>query len=148
MNLLLVTCYAFMTGLIACSLKRNLVISLVRGRMRFRCRRCADCCRLIVRLTERDIEDIEALGYKRADFAEEIPDLAKYMPSKVFTNNVLKRKDGSCVFFKIYGGKGCCTIHASKPGECSKFPEKSFCGIKIHDYRCKGFDDPLILRML
>ena len=78
----------------------------------FRCERCGECCnKYIIKLSRKDIREIEKLGYK--DF---------YEYDRIIGSNVLKKVNHECIFIKKKGGKYLCQIYRSRPLVCKRYP--------------------------
>ena len=94
----------------------------ILARKEFKCTRCGNCCKMIVRINQQDTERIEKAGYK--DF------LANNRKN-------LKRINGCCKFLMLKDGIFSCQIQDIKPEICKRFPiGKGLFGKKI-DIRCK-----------
>lgn len=76
---------------------------------RFNCTHCGYCCTLILKLSKRDIERIEAVGYKKEDFLEPYSDNVKLV-------------DDKCYFLCKDGSKYACRIYDSRPNICRIYP--------------------------
>ncbi|MBI2176237.1 YkgJ family cysteine cluster protein [Candidatus Woesearchaeota archaeon] len=84
------------------------------------CTFCGLCCTLTVRLSRKDIQQIEkGSGRKREEFAVADAD----------GKPLLKRENGWCTFFKREGGIGLCAIYENRPGNCREFPGKRLCDL-------------------
>ncbi|MAG15691.1 hypothetical protein CMO88_01375 [Candidatus Woesearchaeota archaeon] len=84
------------------------------------CNFCGLCCALTVKLTEKEIKDIESLGYNRKDFTEEDEPGSK----------VIKRPNSWCYFLESKDNKGTCKIYEKRPHRCREFPDKELCDLK------------------
>lgn len=82
----------------------------------FECEHCGECCKLVIRVTKKDVEKIEDLGYKKGNFL--MPDFIKGTKKP----NCLKLVDGKCVFLKEKNGKSSCRIYAARPKACRDYP--------------------------
>ncbi len=88
-------------------------ISIDATNISFTCQKCGKCCSLFkVYLTEKDIVEIEKLGYKREEFVD------YYKKRKI-----IKRINDKCFFLK-YDEKGSasCRIHNHRPISCRMYP--------------------------
>ena len=84
------------------------------------CNFCGLCCTLIVKLSRKEIEAIESLGYNRKKFAE----------TDDVGNLIIKRPEGLCYFLESKNDVGYCKIYDRRPRPCSNFPGKKLCGLK------------------
>jgi Fe-S-cluster containining protein len=84
------------------------------------CNFCGLCCTLIVKLSRKEVEAIESLGYNRKKFAE----------TDDVGNLIIKRPEGWCYFLEQKNGVGCCKIYNSRPMPCSNFPGKKLCNLR------------------
>ncbi len=91
-------------------------------RKKFKCLRCGDCCRLIVKLNAEDEKRLKKNGYKN------------------FKNKFgfLKRINGHCIFLGMKKGVAECEIEKIKPEICGHFPEKRGLFGKKRDRRCRS----------
>lgn len=93
----------------------------VLARKKFKCLRCGHCCRLRVKLSKQEIEEIKKKGH--VNFMSRL--------------GYIKRKNGYCQFLEFKDGKTECSLEDIKPKVCKKFPSrKGLIGEKI-DTRCK-----------
>ena len=79
----------------------------------FKCTKCGECCRPIVKVDEDDINRIEKLGNKRDDFIQ--------FDSKI-NSSVLKQKNNVCIFLERQGDEFVCSIYNNRPKVCQKYP--------------------------
>jgi Fe-S-cluster containining protein len=93
------------------------------ARRKFKCKRCGQCCKLLVDLNEDDIRKIKKAGH--ADFISD--------------KKCLKRVNGYCMFLVFRDGVSCCSIEDIKPKICRNFPNKKGIFGKKYDTRCKNF---------
>jgi Fe-S-cluster containining protein len=98
----------------------------------FRCVKCGECCRPVVKLTKEDITQIEEAGHKKADFV--VVD-----PNNNITQDTLKRVKGVCIFLKKDGEEFVCSLYEHRPDVCRKYPfvgreEFEDCRPKNHVY--------------
>ncbi len=93
-------------------------------RRNFKCTKCGECCRPLVKVDEEDIQRIEQAGYKREDFLD-------YGPPDSLQKDVLKQKDDVCMFLKRNGEEFVCTIYDHRPKNCQIYP--FYKKIKIED---------------
>ncbi|MFA5992563.1 MAG: YkgJ family cysteine cluster protein [Candidatus Pacearchaeota archaeon] len=96
----------------------------VLAKRKFRCLRCGSCCKLRVRLSENEIEEMKRRGEE--DFLDE-------------GGNHIKRINGYCKFLNFNNGISSCSIEDTKPGICRKFPSKKWSIFKTVDPRCQSF---------
>jgi Fe-S-cluster containining protein len=75
------------------------------------CFKCGECCRPIVKLSEKEIEEIKKLGHK--DF---------YEFDEKIKSDVLKQNKGVCIF--LYGKEEefLCSIYDKRPQVCKDYP--------------------------
>jgi Fe-S-cluster containining protein len=100
---------------------------LLLSNRQFGCLRCGHCCRLVVRLSDKDIERLEKAGKK--DFIK--------LKGKTKT---LRQENGYCPFLSINSGKARCTVYEHRPDICMTFPAQKIMGIRGNDPRCSSFD--------
>ena len=81
----------------------------------FECKKCGECCRPIVLLTEEDIVRIKLLGLREEEFVA-------IDPIGEETHKVLKQKNNVCMFLKRYGENFICNIHQHRPEICRQYP--------------------------
>jgi len=79
----------------------------------FKCTKCGECCRPIVKISDNEIKRIESLGLKRENFTEDDGKL---------NSKVLKQKNGVCMFLKRSGDEFICSIYDHRPRICQKYP--------------------------
>ena len=79
----------------------------------FKCNRCGECCKIVVKLNEKEIKAINNSGYK--DFLTKDPIKGKNI-------DCLKRINGNCVFLKKKGNKYSCEIYDIRPKTCRLYP--------------------------
>ena len=84
------------------------------------CNFCGLCCTLAVKVTEKEIKNIESLGHNREDFTEKDDG----------SNTILKRPNGWCYFFERKEGIGVCKIYDKRPEPCKDFPGKPLCDLR------------------
>lgn len=93
-------------------------------RLKFRCLRCGECCKLKVKLTEGEIKKIKEFT-GRKDFYEGI---------------IMKRINGKCIFLECKDNKTYCRIENIKPKVCKDFPfKKGIFNLPKVDSRCKFY---------
>ncbi len=97
----------------------------------FSCSKCGQCCRMIVKLNQKDINRIKKLGHKEEDFVMNDPLGAKF--------KVLKQKNAICVFVKKENNNFVCSIYAHRPGVCKKYPFMKL-NCKIEDCKPKSWE--------
>ena len=79
---------------------------------KFKCKRCGEC-RNLPRLSKKDIQRIEKLGFKKEYFVE-----------KDFRNiNYMKEGNEKCIFLKRNKKAGC-KIYKARPDICRLYPTK------------------------
>lgn len=89
----------------------------------FSCSHCGECCRPVVKVSEKDIKNIEKLGWEREAFLDFDP-VKRVVSNARNKKDTLKRVNGVCVFLK-YDGKEkryTCSIYDQRPEICRKFP--------------------------
>jgi len=84
------------------------------------CNFCGLCCTLVVKLTRKETELIESLGYDRKKFTE----------TDDVGNLIIKRLEGGCYFLERKNNVGQCKIYDKRPGPCSNFPGKKLCNLR------------------
>jgi len=77
----------------------------------FKCTKCGECCRPIVKVDEKDFIRIKEAGYN--DFSEY---------DETIKSNVLKQKKGVCIFLKRKGEEFICSIYDQRPEVCRQYP--------------------------
>jgi Fe-S-cluster containining protein len=82
----------------------------------FKCVKCGECCRPVVKVNEEEIQRIEETGKKREDFI--VLDPVTEDPSI----KTLKQVNGVCMFLKREGDKFVCSIYNNRPNTCRKYP--------------------------
>lgn len=97
--------------------------AFILRRKKFRCLRCGHCCRLLVKLSKKDIQRLKANNEK------------KFMDKKTY----LKKINGYCKFLIIKNGKATCSIYSYRPDICKSWPLKNF----WVDLRCRYFSGKL-----
>jgi Fe-S-cluster containining protein len=123
--------FAVMTFYLYVMIRRRLFAYLLRKK-EFKCTRCGECCKLLVRLKEHDIRRIAKLGHDPNKFV-----------NIVDGDKRLKQVDGYCIFLLRKDGLARCTIYNVRPKICKDFPKiPTFSGKKGWDYRCHAFDIP------
>ena len=110
-------------GIIILMLYVSVFREYVLNRRRFKCLRCGNCCKLLVKPSKEEIEKIKKAGYK--DFLDK--------------KGYLKKVNGSCLFLKINKGLNYCSIQNIKPKICNDFPIKKGIFGKKADMRCKVY---------
>ena len=83
----------------------------------FKCERCGQCCRPIVKVSEEDIKKIEETGMKREDFLDHDPVIEN---SK--EKDTIKQINGVCMFLESNENRFSCKIHQHRPETCRKYP--------------------------
>lgn len=84
---------------------------------KFRCKRCGECCRSIVKVNEKDITKIEKLGYVREEFLDYDP-----LKENLRIKDTLKQSRGVCMFLRKRGKKYHCLIYDYQPKNCRNYP--------------------------
>ena len=93
----------------------------------FKCTKCGECCRPIVKVDKKDIKRIEELG---------LTDFTEY--DQKIRSRVLKQNKGVCVFLKREGDEFTCSIHNNRPEVCRNYP---FIEVEeVEDCRPKGWE--------
>ena len=82
----------------------------------FKCTKCGECCRPIVKVSENAIKRIEESGWKREDFLDVDP------ISENYEKNTLKQVNRACMFLKREGKEFVCSIYEHRPDTCRKYP--------------------------
>jgi len=77
----------------------------------FKCTKCGECCRPVVKVSAEEISRIKETGSK--DF---------YEFDKVIESNVLKQEKGVCIFLKRQGEEFVCSIYDKRPDVCRQYP--------------------------
>jgi|APSaa5957512622_1039677.scaffolds.fasta_scaffold190477_2 Fe-S-cluster containining protein len=77
----------------------------------FKCTKCGECCRMVVKLSKEDIQRINKIYQK---------DFTRY--DKEIKSNVLKHNNGKCVFLKKQGDEYVCSIYEHRPEVCKQYP--------------------------
>ncbi len=107
--------------------------SLVLRNQEFKCIHCTECCKLRVKLSDKDIKRIETdIDYIDKDKG----------------NRWIKKVNGYCIFLNITQGKSSCSIYDMRPEVCRSYPRIRPFGIKSFDPRCKALKLPRIFRFL
>ena len=83
----------------------------------FKCTKCGECCRPIVKVDEEDIRRIESVGYQRKDFLDYDP-----LERGHTTKDTLRQKKNVCMFLKRKGEEFICSIYDSRPRNCRIYP--------------------------
>jgi len=125
----------------------NIVLHI--RRLRFKCQNCASlCCKLGgPPLSQKDIKQIEGLGYDLSEFSEPAS-FKQSKLSKTMQNMMRNREDGSCVFLKIDEEEGNykCSIYERRPALCRLYPfyiEKADSRLLLKVILCcKGLNNP------
>jgi len=78
-----------------------------KRKAKFRCIKCGLCCRLRVKLNERDITRLKKI---------------KGWENFINKRNYLKRVNGWCVFLKKRRSNVICSIYKYRPSTCRKWP--------------------------
>ena len=79
----------------------------------FHCDRyCGHCCKMVVRITDEEINKLENIGKKN------------FYEKDLLEGKILKHKDdGYCIFHKLQkDGKHVCTIYNNRPKPCKDYP--------------------------
>ena len=87
------------------------------GLRSFRCTQCGECCRLLVKVSHKDIVRIEETGHKQKDFLAYDP--IKRNPK---TKDILMQAEGVCIFLRRQGNQFYCGIYNHRPDACRKYP--------------------------
>lgn len=83
----------------------------------FICKQCGKCClTFTVKLSDKDMERIKQLCYKKEFFAE--PDNYDAKTGKYS----LKRVNKQCIFLRKRDNKYFCKIYEARPEICRKYP--------------------------
>ena len=77
----------------------------------FKCTKCGECCRPIVKLSKEDITSIEEIGKKEF-----------FVYDENIKSNVLKQVNYRCMFLKKEGDEYLCSIYNNRPEVCRKYP--------------------------
>ncbi len=77
----------------------------------FKCTKCGECCRPIVKLSKEDISKIEEIG--KRDF---------YVYDEKIKSKVLKQVNYRCLFLKKEGEEYVCSIYENRPLVCRRYP--------------------------
>ncbi len=83
----------------------------------FKCTKCGECCRPVVKVSEEEIQRIEKTGLTREDFLDYDP-----MQWKNHTKDTLKQKNSVCMFLKRQGDEFICSIYEHRPDTCRRYP--------------------------
>jgi|TARA_Y100000031_G_C8048261_1_gene304933 Fe-S-cluster containining protein len=83
----------------------------------FKCKQCGECCKLIVKLSKKDIERIEKVGYGKEEFAALDP-----LEPRSKVKDAMKRRNSRCVFSDLKENKYWCRIYKIRPRNCRIFP--------------------------
>ena len=83
----------------------------------FKCTKCGECCRPLVKVNENDIKRIEKAGYKRDEFLDYDP--LEINPRR---KDILKQKNNVCMFLKRKDEIFVCTIYDHRPKNCRIYP--------------------------
>ena len=75
----------------------------------FTCTKCGECCKPLVKVSQREIELIKSAGKK--DFTDDTG-----------YSKLLKQKDGYCIFLEKQGEEYLCQIYDHRPDVCRKYP--------------------------
>lgn len=93
----------------------------------FKCVKCGECCRPVVKVSQEDIKRIKELGVKNfTEFDTEIE------------SHVLKQKNNVCMFLRKENDEFVCSIYDHRPDVCRKYPFID--QTKIKDCRPQGFE--------
>lgn len=80
----------------------------------FKCRRCGECCnKYLIKVSDKDVHELEKLGYNEEDFAEYDPAINK---------KVLKKTNSRCIFIKKKKDGYFCQVYRSRPLVCVRYP--------------------------
>jgi len=82
----------------------------------FVCKRCGECCRHYVLLTDKDIERIRKLGYHEKDFVM----LSPFKDAK--DKKVIQLIDNKCFFLLEQKNSTICRIYEARPEICADYP--------------------------
>lgn len=94
----------------------------------FKCVKCGQCCRPIVKISNEEIEKIESSG--KSDFFEWDENIQ---------SNALKREKGVCKFLKRDDDFFVCSIYDVRPATCRAYPFVDG-RIKVVDCRPKNWE--------
>jgi len=83
----------------------------------FNCTNCGQCCRLIVKVSEKDIQGIEETGLSRKEFLTYDP-----VTKNTKTKDVLQHHLGVCTFLRRKGEQYYCAIYEHRPDGCRAYP--------------------------
>jgi len=77
----------------------------------FKCTKCGECCRMIVKLSANDITQIESIG--KTNFTQY---------DEKIKSNVLKHHNNKCIFLQKNGSEFVCSIYKHRPKVCVQYP--------------------------
>ncbi len=84
----------------------------------FRCEKCGECCKPLVKLSKSDVERILTAGYDEIYFIDKT----------ILNEKIIRQINGKCVFLKQGKEKTSCEIYDIRPDICREYP---FFGDKI-----------------
>ena len=108
----------------------------------FKCTKCGECCRPIVKVSHEDIKRIEKLGLKKEDFLDFDP--LEENPSK---KDTIKQRNNVCMFLRRKGEEYFCSIYDNRPKFCRIYPFYKN-NLKLKDCKPKYLREPLPLKEL
>jgi Fe-S-cluster containining protein len=108
----------------------------------FKCTKCGECCRPIVKVTEKDIKRIEQTKIKREEFLAFDP--LEENPNK---KDTLKQNNNVCMFLKRKGEEYFCSIYEHRPDFCRMYPFYKE-NMKLKDCRPTYLREPPPLNIL
>ena len=130
MNIVLVSAYIALILMVVYITNRAKIVGYFIRNQKFKCTNCTKCCKLLVKLTPKDIKHIKKAGYKEGHFVE-----------NKRKQKWLKRVNYYCTFLSIKSGKSKCDIYPDRPEICKGFPKKpTLFGVEGNDPRCSSFD--------
>lgn len=106
----------------------------------FKCVKCGECCRPIVKVSEEEIQRIEQTGLSRTLFLQQNPIDEKE------GKNTLKQINGVCMFLQRQGEEFICSMYNARPDICRKYP--FITQNKISDCRPKNWEKWMDLKKL
>ena len=83
----------------------------------FKCVKCGQCCRPIVKLSPDDVVRIEKSGALREEFLAFDP-----QEEAPIHKDTIRRVNGVCMFLRRKGDEFICSIYDHRPGICRKYP--------------------------
>lgn len=87
----------------------------------FECEKCGQCCKLIIKLTEKDITRIERAGHDKDSFLAKDP-MVEEIGDITAPKDTIKQVDGYCFFLISEGNKKVCSIYPARPDICRTYP--------------------------